>query len=79
MPAHLTETNFRGSVPVVSANQSDVDRGTIADDDLRHRIVCFLCARGVPQTEALEVEAKGGTVRVRGRLPDRQAKCLCLE
>lgn len=79
MAAHLTETTSRGSVSVVAAKQDDLDRDTTADNDLRHRITCFLSARGVPQTEVLEVKVKGGTVSVRGRLPDEHAKWLCLE
>lgn len=46
--------------------------GLLVDDNLRYDIVCFrvpvVCRRRRP--------LKGGTVRLRGWLPDRQAKWL---
>lgn len=79
MPAHVIERTSRDFVPVLAAEQGDLERDAFARDDLRRRIVSLLRTRGVPKAEALEVEVNGRTVTVRGRLPDRHAKWLCLE
>jgi hypothetical protein len=79
MPAHLVECESCGAVRVVAADEVDVERHIAEQNDLEHRIVRFLCAQCAPNAEVLEVKANGGTVRVRGHLPDRHAKWLCLE
>jgi osmotically-inducible protein OsmY len=79
MPVQLIECESCGAVPVFTADEVDVERHIVEQNDLEHRIVRFLCAQGAPDADMLEVKVNGGTVRVRGHLPNRHAKWLCLE
>jgi len=79
MPVHLVECESRSAVPAVSSEEDDFDWHMIQQDDLASRVVRSLCAHGVSRAESLEFKVNGGMVRVRGHLPDKYAKWLCLE
>ena len=55
------------------------ERRVVVDSGLQRRIVSCLIARHVPGVRRVEVEAIGGRVIVRGRVPSRHVKWLCLE
>jgi hypothetical protein len=52
---------------------------SIEDLDLENRIANFLYQRQVPRSENIRTNAHLGTVVVRGELPTRHAKWLCIE
>ena len=52
---------------------------TTDDVDLAHRLVNILHGRNVPGREAVQVDVRGGTVVVSGRLHSKHAKWLCIE
>ena len=58
---------------------ADNRRTVRQDDDLEHRIVNFLHGRHVPETEAVKVGVRGGTVVLSGQLHTQRAKWLCVE
>ena len=49
------------------------------DESLEHRISNFLFGQHVPDQDCVELDVHGGTVVLRGRLPSRSAKWLCIE
>ena len=54
-------------------------RHTIEDIDLEGRIANFLYRQHIPNGERIHADAHLGTVIVRGQLPSRHAKWLCME
>jgi len=84
MRVDLIESQSCGAVPVVSgpvmsAEEAVIDRHIIQQHDLENRVVRSLYAQGVSKAGAIEVKAKNGTITLRGQVPDRHTKWLCLE
>jgi osmotically-inducible protein OsmY len=79
MAPNLMESDFCCAGLVEAAEENKFGQGFVERDDLEHRIVRFLHAHGLAGAEGLDVSVSGGTVALRGFLPDRHAKWLCLE
>jgi osmotically-inducible protein OsmY len=79
MAVHHIECESCCAVSVVAANEGDVDRHLIQQNDLASRVVRSLYAHGVSTAGAIEVHASFGTVTVRGQVCNRHVKRVCLE
>jgi len=79
MPLELIARNRRCAGPCVPAGQTPFCRTLDDPNDLEHRIVRFLYAQGLGSVEGFDIGVSGSTVVLRGHLPDRYAKWLCLE
>jgi osmotically-inducible protein OsmY len=62
-------------ITVLNPNASE----TRDDVGLHQRLVSFLHDRDVPDHDGLQLEVRGGTVVVSGRLRSQRAKWLCLQ
>jgi len=78
-PVQLVEYESCGAVAIVLGVEVNLDRRMIRLDDLENRVIRSMYARTISTTAAIEVRANGGTVTVRGQLPNLRAKWLCLE
>jgi len=75
----ITETNACREVPSASARESETEQFMPQPDDLASRVIRSLFAHAGPTVGKIEVTAEYGTVTVRGQVPDRHVKWLCLE
>ena len=62
---------------MVSTSAKVSDHSNSADRDLERRVVSFLVGRHVPSLRNLQVEARNGTVTLRGRVRTFYEKQLC--
>ena len=62
---------------MVSTSAKLSDQANHADRDLERRVLSFLVGRHVPGLRNLQVEARNGTVTLRGRVHTFYEKQLC--
>lgn len=79
MPLELIARDRRCTGAGVPARETPVRREFVDPNNLEHRIVRFLQAHGLGSVEGFDIDVSGGTVVLRGHLPNRDAKRLCLE